>query len=412
MNLTKRRWVVLLACCLSNLCLGSLYAWSVFASNLAPYLSGITGTEITVGDLAIVYTVANASGPVMMIVGGIFNDRIGPKKLILISGILFGVGMFLSSFATSVGMMIVTYGLITGIGIGIGYGAAISASVKFFPDKRGLIGGITTACYGLSSVIVPPIVTAITGATDITMTFKIIGIVFMIILIICSFLVMKCPDGFVPEGWTPPAPAAGATGPVDKNWRQMLSTPIFYVMLALLMSGAFTGMMIISQASGVAENMIGMTIAEAGMAVSILALFNAAGRVAAGYLSDKIGRIQTLTLSCIISIAGILCLYFSGIGTVATFYIGIAIVGICFGSFMGVFPGFTADKFGAKNNSVNYGIMFIGFALAGLFGPMAMKSVYASTGAYQNAFLICVVLSVVGFILTIVYRIMNKKQKV
>ncbi len=409
MNFTKKRWVILVACCLTNLCLGSLYAWSVFASGLAPYLSGLSGQEITTGDLAIVYTIANAVGPITMIIGGRFNDRIGPKKIILLSGILFGVGMITSSFATSIGMLIVTYGLLVGLGIGFGYGAAISVSVKFFPDKRGLIGGLTTAAYGLSSVLVPPIVTSIVEKSDVSAAFKWIGIIFMVIVIVCSFIVQKCPDGFVPDGWTPPAKTAGAA-PVDMNWKQMLSTPIFYVMILLLLSGAFSGMMIISQASSVAQNMIGMTVAAAGAAVSILALFNSAGRIAAGYLSDKIGRIQTLTLSCVLSIIGLVCLFLCGTGTTVIFYVGIAIVGICFGSFMGVFPGFTADMFGAKNNSVNYGIMFIGFALAGFFGPMAMKSVYGATGAYQNSFLISIALSVVGIVLTIVYRIMNKKR--
>jgi MFS family permease len=112
--------------------------------------------------------------------------------------------------------------------------------------------------------------------------------------------------------------------------------------------------------------------------------------------------------ACILSIVGLFCLYLSGTGTTGIFYVGISIVGISFGSFMGVFPGFTADQFGAKHNSVNYGIMFIGFAVAGYFGPQIMRNVYAGSGAYQNAFLIAIGLSVVGIVLTFVYRKVNK----
>ena len=151
-----------------------------------------------------------------------------------------------------------------------------------------------------------------------------------------------------------------------------------------------------------------MSTMAASAAVSVLALFNAFGRIITGYISDKIGRINTLMSVCILSIIGLICLYFSGNGTVLTFYIGIAIVGLSFGSFMGVYPGFTADQFGVKYNSVNYGIMFIGFALAGYFGPQIMSSVYSSTGAYQNAFLIACALSVVGVILSLLYKKVDK----
>lgn len=410
MNLTKRRWIILTACCLINLCLGSVYAWSVFAAAMADYLSALLAVKITTGDLAIVYTIANSVGPITMISGGFFNDRFGARNVILVGGIMFGVGMFLSGFAKSTGFLIVSYGLVFGLGLGMAYGATISTCVKFFPDKKGLIGGLTTAVYGLSSVILPPIVTLIVQATDVTVAFKAVGIVFLVIVCGCSFLTQQCPDGFVPDGWTPPARSGGA-GPVNKDWRQMLATPVFYVMIILLMAGAFSGMMVISQASAIARNMVGMSAMMASTAVSILALFNVAGRIAAGYISDKIGRINTLMCACILSVVGLLCLYFTHEGSMTAFFVGIAIVGICFGSFMGVFPGFTVDQFGPKNNSVNYGIMFIGFAVAGYFGPTIMRNVYNADGAYQRAFLIACILSVAGVALTFVYRVAVKKGK-
>ena len=138
--------------------------------------------------------------------------------------------------------------------------------------------------------------------------------------------------------------------------------------------------------------MIGMSVAAATTVVSILALFNTGGRIIAGYVSDKIGRINTLAIAFVLAIIGLTCLYFSGQGDVTKFYIGIISVGVSFGAFMGVFPGFTADQFGTKHNSVNYGIMFIGFAISGYFGPTVMKNVYAADHSYQRAFLIAAVL--------------------
>ncbi len=404
------RWVILAASCLINLCIGSVYAWSVFASPMAEYLSQTTGVALTAADLAIVFTVANLLGPITMISGGRINDTLGPKMVLLAGGIMFGAGLLLAGFAKSVGMLILGYGIISGLGLGFAYGCTISNSVKFFPDKRGLIGGITTACYGLSSVILPPIATALIGAFGISNTFKILGIAFGIIVCGASLFVKKCPENYQPDGWNPPQQAAGVAA-VDKDWREMLKSPIFYVMIAILVCGAFCGLMCTSQAAPIAQNMIGMTGAAAATAVSVLALFNAAGRIAAGHISDRIGRIHTISLACIVAILGLMCLYFSGGQTYVKFYIGISLVGMAFGAFMGVFPGFTADRFGTKNNSVNYGIMFIGFAAAGYFGPAAMKKIYNTSGSYQQAFLVAAAIGAVGFVLTFLYRALAKNNK-
>ena len=408
MNLDKKRWVILIAGCFINLCLGSIYAWSVFSAAMADYFNNSLGMGVTPGDLAIVYTIANSVGPITMISGGWFNDKIGPKKVILVGGIMWGLGMFLSGFATSIGFLIVTYGLIGGLGLGMAYGSTISTCVKFFPDKRGLIGGITTAVYGLSSVILPPIVTKVVASTDATFAFKAVGITFLVLIAVSCLFLEQCPDGYKPNGWEP-AVATGEVAPKNMDWKEMLKTPVFYVMLLLLTCGAFSGMMVISQAKSVASFMIGE--ATAALAVSVLALFNALGRIAAGTLSDKIGRINTLALACVLGAIGLICLYTTKEGAIVPFYIGLSVVGVSFGSFMGVYPGFTADQFGPKNNSVNYGIMFIGFALAGYFGPQIMRNTFASTGAYQKAFLIACAFSLVGVIFTFIYKVLAKQSK-
>ena len=410
MNMNKKRWLILGACCLINLCLGSIYAWSVFSASMSEYLSSLTGQSITSADLAIVYTVANSVGPITMITGGWFNDKFGPKKVLLAGTIMYSIGLILSGFAVNTSMLLLTYGIIGGLGLGMAYGCTISTAVKYFPDKRGLIGGVTTTVYGLSSVIVSPIITIIVEKTNATVAFKGIGMVFLIVMVLCSLMVEACPADFVPEGYTKQAAVQSAQVAVDKNWKEMLQTPIFYVMIILLTCGAFSGMMIISQAAGLAQEMVGMTKMAASTAVSVLALFNASGRIAAGALSDKIGRIHTLMIAIGLSVVGAVVLYATGSGDNAQFYAGVSVIGISFGAFMGVFPGFTADLFRAKNNSVNYGIMFIGFAAAGFFGPTVMKSVYRTDGSYQRAFLIAVLLNVAGFVLCALYKILAKKK--
>ncbi len=407
MSLTKKRWIILAASCLINLCIGSLYAWSVFATPMAAYLSSVTGSEVA--GLAIIFTIANAVGPITMISGGFINDKIGPKWVIFIGGILFGLGMIASGFAKSVGTLLLTYGLGVGLGVGMVYGCTVSNSVKFFPDKRGLVGGIATASYGISSVIIPIAANALIDNFDVTMAFRILGAAMLVIICVSAFFIQTCPKDFKPEGWNPPAPKAGAKVPVDKDWKAMLKDPIFYVMILMLCCGAFSGLMVTSQASPVAQNMIGMTAAEAAVAVSVLAMFNTLGRILAGFISDKIGSVNTILGVFLVSVLGLGLLFISGEGSVATFYIGVCIVGLCFGSIMGIYPGFTASQFGGRNNSVNYGIMFIGFAAAGYFGPTIMSKIYASAGAYQTAFLAAMALAIAGAVLTFAFRKLSKK---
>lgn len=400
MNLTEKRWRVFSAACIINLCIGSLYAWSVFATPLAKHLNELNGTDIT--SLSIVFTIANAVGPITMIGGGALNRRLGARKVVLLGGTLFGLGMIATGFAESVGAIIITYGLGVGLGLGMVYGCTISNTVKFFPDKSGLIGGGVTAAYGISSVIIPIIATEIMSAVDVTAAFKLLGGAMLALIIASSFFIETCPNGFCPEGY---APADKRSSTDDgKDWHGMIKDPVFYVMIIMLLCGAFSGMMIISQASPLAQRVIGVTPAAAASIVSVIALCNTAGRIVAGYLSDRLGIIKTIRLVFVGSLVGLSLLYLSLLGARVLFYIGVSIVGLMFGAIMGIYPGFTATQFGCKHSSVNYGIMFIGFALAGVFGPTIMSALYASTGTDHFALIAAIALEALGLALTFVYN--------
>ena len=402
--LTKKRWLVLAASCLINLCIGAMYAWSVFAAPMAEELSQLNGVTLTAASLSIVFSIGNGDGFITMIAGGFITEKLGPKWVIFAGGVLFGLGFIVCGLAQNTGMLIVGFGLLCGLAMGLAYGQTISNSVKFFPDKAGLVGGIATASYGISSVIVPPVGNMLISQFGVRKAFIFIGIFIVIVVGICSQFIVKCPADFVPDG-----SKSGATGAADKNWKEMLATPIFYVMIVMLFLGAVFGMMAISQASNIAQSMVGMTPAAAAIVVSVLALFNTFGRILCGYISDRIGRINTLTGVLCLAIAALGMLYFSE-GSVVLFYIGICMIGVCFGAFMGVYPGFTAGQFGSRNSSINYAIMFIGFSAAGIAGPMIVSKMLAATGSYRPAFLLAMVMAVCGLVLSFVYRAMAKKN--
>ena len=156
--------------------------------------------------------------------------------------------------------------------------------------------------------------------------------------------------------------------------------------------------------------MISMTVSEAAVAVSVLALFNTAGRIAAGYASDKIGRTNTMAAAFVMSAAGVVTLWFTKTGAVQ-FYIAICLIGLSFGAIMGIYPAFTAERFGSRNNTVNYGIMFIGFAIAGYMGPTIMKTIFNSAGQYNSAFLVSAVFTAAGFIILMIYKSREKRRR-
>lgn len=395
MNLKRSRGLTLLMSCLINLCIGSAYSWSVFAGPLAERLTALGGAAYSASDLGIVFTVYNIPGPLCMIAGGWLNRRIEVHRLIQMGSVLFVAGLLLCSRATTLGGLVVGFGLLVGFGVGTVYGCTVNNSVKLFPDKRGLAGGLTTGVYGLSSVLVPPVANVMIRNWGVSAAFQIIAVCFAVVLLLASAFVEQGPEE---AGQMLPG------GGRDMSWQEMLCQKKFYGMCAMLLCGGLSGMMVISSASDMAQVEAGFSPAAAALMVSVLSLFNAGGRASAGILSDKLGRIGTLSLVFPISVAALCALFFFGQDSMAVFAVSIALVGACFGALMGIFPGFTADEFGQRNNTVNYGILFFGFALSGMLGPQVASWVMSGTGSYRSAFLIAAVVALAGFAFTFLHR--------
>lgn len=407
MNLTQQRWRLLAVSCLINLFAGSIYAWSVFGSALAARLTDLTGAAVTGADLALAFGIANGLGPVPMIFGGAVNDRFGPRFVIMAGGLLMGLGLFLTGSVETPAGVVLSYGLFFGLGLGLVYGCTINNTMKFFPDRRGLVGGLTTAAYGISSVLVPPVASLLIAKTGVSSALQIFGVLFGVVIVTGGFLSMRCPPGFVPDGWTPPA--GRAAGGVERNWRAMLASSEFPPMIVLLMCGAIAAMMVIAHVFTIARDQMAWSAAEASAAVSIIALANTFGRIFAGSLSDRLGRLPALSLGLFLSLTGLAALAFAGPEAGALFYAGLVAVGLSFGSFMGVFPGYTAEVFGSRHNSVNFGIMFAGFSAAGIAGPLLMGSLRAAGFDYPVCYLAGGLISAAGFLSILRLRSLRRR---
>lgn len=403
MVLIHNRWVLLGVACLINLCTGSIYAWSVFSGPKAVQLSEFTGTQITSSDLALVFSIASCTGLIPMIFGGSFSDKFGPKPFIVIGGLLIGSGLFFSGLADSVWQLIISYGIIFGLGLGFTYGATISNSIKWFPDHHGMAGGLNSASYGICSVLVPPLAFYLIQTKGISTAFMTIGILFGCIIVTCGLLTRKPPSGYEPEGWSP-VKRAKAISFMDVSWSTMIRTPVFWCMFAFLLCGAISGMMIISQASWIAQKQVNLTAETATAAVSILALVNTAGRIIGGIVYDKTGALNTLTCALVICGLGVASLLFSTRDALILFYFGLCCIGLSFGTIMGVYPGFTADIFGRSHNSVNYGFMVSGFCLSGIIGPWLALTLQNPPGDYSLAYISALIAVAIGLIFSYAIR--------
>lgn len=239
-------------------------------------------------------------------------------------------------------------------------------------------------------------------------TFMVLGCMFGAVIMTGALACRRCPTDFVPVGMTRVRTVQAARG---KTWREMLASPIFYPMIVLLLCGALSGMMIISQAASIAKTSIGMGPAAAAAAVSVIALFNMAGRLAAGMLSDRVGRLSVLMGALVVSACGLGVLMTAGTGDDAAFYLGCVLVGLSFGAFMAIYPGFTADRFGTAHASVNYGIMFCGFAAAGFGGPTIMREMQAAGLDFEACCMMALGFCAVGLMTALVCRFMMKKSE-
>ncbi|AYV65654.1 MFS transporter [Niallia circulans] len=404
MHTNINRWSVLTASTLINICVGAVYAFSVFALPLTEKFHASMST------IMIAFTINAAISPIPMIIGGKLVDKGGAKKAIIIGGLMFGFGFVFSGLAATPWVLYITYGLLAGIGQGIVYSATIGNTVKLFPDKRGLGTGIVTAGYGGGTIIIAPIANALITTYDVQFALITIGISFLIIIMACSFFFQVCPNNYLPDGWTIPGNKnENKKASVQINWREMIKKPIFYIIASMFMIGALSGMMVTSNASVIAQSMFGLSAASAALFVSLYSLSNCFGRIFWGAISDKLGRTICLMLIYIVIASMLLTIALST--SVIGFAVAIIGIGLCFGGTMGIFPSIVGEKFGMKFYGVNYGVTFIGYSAAAFFGPRIANTVAElNNGDFTNAFYIALIISLVGLILTFIYKSMENKQ--
>jgi len=385
------RWYVVIGAVLIQLCLGAIYAWSVFTPTLCLPCDQGGGYGFSATQAAWIFSVGLLVFSVVMIISGRMLATTGPRKLASLGGIVLGAGYVLAGFfGSSFTAQLVLIGIVGGAGIGLAYVVPIAVGVKWFPDKKGMVTGLAVAGFGFGATIWVKSAGSWFGLIEnlnffglggVQSVFLLYGIIFLIAVLVGSIVMIDPPEGYEPEGWTPPAPASAenpggaALGMAEFTSGEMMETPQFYMVWVTFLFSAIAGLMVIYciklfgidslQAAGMTA---AAASAAAGTAMALYAIFNGLGRIIWGTVSDKIGRKMSIFLMCLFQ--GIIMLLFYQMGgTVITLIIGACIIGFNFGGNFALFPAVTADYFGNKNVGLNYGFVFVSYGIAGVIGP-------------------------------------------
>ena len=397
----SKGWSVVLAGTGINLALGVLYTWSIFKGAISDSIKQ-GGPDAFQWDLASIndpYAVCCLMFAFSMILAGKCQDRIGPRMTAMIGGLLVGAGFILLSQTTNYWLWVVGFGVLAGMGFGFGYSSATPPALKWFPPaKTGLIVGIVVSGFGLASVYIAPLSTYLLKIGGISWAMMIFGIAFTIIVSLFSLLLTNPPAGYTPSSPVKAQGSAKAAAPVkvqDCTPSQMLKTPTFYIMWVIYFIGAGAGLMVIGSVAGMAKQSMGEL---AFLAVVILAVGNAAGRIIAGSLSDRIGR--TLTLSLMLGFQAVLM--FIAIPVIgaehpsATLLVVVAtLIGFNYGANLALFPAITKDFWGLKSFGANYGLLFTAWGVGGFVLGRASEMMKAATGDFTLSF------GVAGMLLTV-----------
>jgi len=377
-----------------NLALGVLYSWSVISKQIPPEWGW------SEADRALPYSISCLVFALMMVPAGRMQDRIGPRWVAAAGGLLVGLGFILASQVTSLWGFILGFGFLGGAGIGLGYASATPAAVKWFPPQRtGLVAGTVVAGFGLASVYIAPLAERLLHSQGVSRTMMIFGVAFLAAVTLLAQFLRNPPPGFLPLlSARVPSPLSRSPEPprkIDFRPLEMLRTGQFYLLWVMFLFAAGAGLMIIGKLAKIGQ--LQADIQAGFVLVALLAVGNAAGRIVAGVISDRIGRTRTLGLVSVLQALLMFLLPF--VGEWSLFVVISMLLGFNYGANLSVFPSVTKDWFGLKNFGVNYGLVFTAWGAGGMILPYISGRVFDLTGRFDLAFAIAGLLLLVTAVL-------------
>jgi MFS transporter, OFA family, oxalate/formate antiporter len=391
------RWLLAGGGVLMQLALGAVYAWSVFKIPLSKAF-GWSGTDVTWAFSLAILVLGFAA-----FIGGLWMRRVGPRIVGITAGICYGLGVGLSSLANgNIWILWLSYGILGGLGLGLGYIVPLATLVKWFPDRRGFITGLAVAGFGAGALITAPVAQQLIVSVGPLNTLAILGAAYLVMVVLGSSIMRNPPDGWRPAGWQPSAKQQEQVQAQDYTLKEALSTWQWYVLWAMLFLNVTAGISIISQASPMAQEISGVDAGIAAGMVGLISIANGLGRLLWAWFSDAIGRRNVFLIMFLIQAALFFVLpsqhEFTALATICFIVIS------CYGGGFGTMPAFAADFFGPKWVGSIYGLMLTAWGFAGVFGPLLIANIRQSTGKYDLALLVIALIMLVSSVLPLIMR--------
>lgn len=396
------RWLIALGTIIVQMGLGTIYTWSLFNQPLVDKFGwGLSSVAIT-------FSITSFALAFSTLFAGKLQEKWGIRRLIGIAGIVLGAGLMLSSQVSSLPLLYMLAGVIVGFADGTAYITSLSNLIKWFPERKGLISGISVGAYGTGSLIFKYINGAFIGSVGVSATFLYWGIIVLLMIVIGSRLIREAnvSGATVPQakgtaqrvGDSQPS-AVKPTATVvthDYTVKEMLKTKQVYLLFIMFFTACMSGLYLIGIVKDIGVQLAGLDLATAANAVAMIAIFNTAGRIILGALSDKVGRMKVICGTFIVTAAAVAVLSFIPL-TYSIFFAAVAAIAFCFGGNITVFPAIVSDFFGLKNHSKNYGIVYQGFGI----GALAGSFIAAWMGGFKPTFIVIGMLCIVSFLIAL-----------
>jgi OFA family oxalate/formate antiporter-like MFS transporter len=360
-----------------QMALGAVYAWSVFRTPLVKQF------HWSISEVTLTFTISILVLSVACFFGGLWLNKKGPRTVALTGGFLYGLGVFLASFsANKLWWLYLSYGVISGIGVGFAYIVPIAVLVKWFPDRRGLITGLAVGGFGAGALVVAPLASRLIQSVGVLHTFAILGIGYLVVAMSTGYFMQNPPADWKPEGWTPSLKQSAQRVARDYTLGGALKTWQWWALWTLLFLNTSAGISIISQESPIFQEIGKVSALVAAGMVGIASIGNAAGRVFWAWISDAITRRGVFVVMFLIQV-GLFWLLPSLSSTAILTSVAFVVL-MCYGGGFGTMPAFAADYFGSKNVGPIYGLMLTAWGMASAFGPLLVAHMRQSSGSYAS----------------------------
>jgi OFA family oxalate/formate antiporter-like MFS transporter len=391
------RWLIAAAGVIVQIALGAVYAWSVFRIPLTTTY-GWTISQVTLTFELAILVLGFAS-----FAGGLWMRKVGPRPVVIAAGVCYGLGTILAGQANgSIGWLYFSYGVLGGIGLGLGYIVPVTTLIKWFPDRRGMITGLAVAGFGAGALITAPVAERLLTSVGISSTFAILGTIYLVAVVGAGLFMRNPPEGYRPEGWQPPAGQQASRESKDVTLGEALRSWQWYGLWAILFLNTTAGISIISQASPMAQEMTHVNAAVAAGLVGLISIANGSGRLLWAWLSDAIGRRQVFLTMFLLQ--AVVFMLLSRVDSFAALSALSFVVLLCYGGGFGTMPAFAADLFGPTNIGSIYGLMLTAWGFAGVLGPTLIAHIRETTERYTEALDLIAVIMLVGAVIPFFVR--------